>query len=238
MSAPIQYFVTGTDTEIGKTLVSSAMLHALSGLGLRATGMKPIAAGAELINGVLHQEDVERLRMASSLIVAPELMVSYPLIEACAPHVAANLEGTDIDLDYVLECHQRVAREADAVVVEGVGGFCVPLTPTLDTADLAQRLNLPVVMVVGLRLGCLNHALLTADAIARRGLQLAGWVANLVDPEMRHIQANIEALQARLPAPLLGCIPRLIDGSAEDAARHLNFSRLAGWPTMAGAQVA
>ncbi|MFX8324023.1 AAA family ATPase, partial [Acinetobacter baumannii] len=86
------------------------------------------------------------------------------------------------------------------------------------------------VMVVGLRLGCLNHALLTADAIARRGLQLAGWVANLVDPEMRHIQANIEALQARLPAPLLGCIPRLIDGSAEDAARHLNFSRLAGWP--------
>lgn len=234
MSAHYQYFITGTDTEIGKTLVTSAMLYAFKQAGVKAAGMKPIAAGAELINGVLHQEDVERLRAESSYQIPPELTVPYPLLEACAPHVAAQLEGTTIDLAYVRECYDRVKQGAEAVVVEGVGGFRVPLTAPYDTADMAQRLQLPIVLVVGLRLGCLNHALLTAEAIEARGLTLAGWVANVVDPHMRHLQANVEALTEYLPAPLLGCIPRLGDATAEEAAKHLDFSKLENWPRVAG----
>jgi dethiobiotin synthetase len=124
-----------------------------------------------------------------------------------------------------------VRTQADAVVVEGVGGFRVPLTDQEDTADLAQQLGLPIVLVVGIRLGCISHALLTAEAIAARGLLLAGWVANSADPGMRHAEANIDALRARLPAPLLGCVPRLPAPTAAAAAAHLDFSLLPGWPS-------
>jgi dethiobiotin synthetase len=129
-----------------------------------------------------------------------------------------------------MDCWRRVSEAAQAVVVEGVGGFRVPLSEDFDTADFAQELGLPVVLVVGLRLGCISHALLTAEAIAARGLTLAGWVANVLDPGMPHLQANIDALQSRLPAPLLGTVPRLVQPDAAAAASHLDFSRLPGWP--------
>lgn len=224
------YFVTGTDTEIGKTLVSSTLLHALVQSGARAVGMKPVAAGAELRDGAWHNEDVDALEAASNVSVPLELRTPYLLRDATAPHIAAAQEGVSIDLAHIRSCYERLAANADAVVVEGVGGFRVPLSERFDTADLAQQLGLPVVMVVGLRLGCLNHALLTAEAIAARGLQLAGWVANVVDLGMRHGMANIEALSARLPAPMLGCIPRLPEALPAAAATHLDFSSLPGWP--------
>lgn len=210
------YFVTGTDTEIGKTLVSSALLHAMTQQGWRSAGMKPIAAGADLRDGVLHNDDVDSLLAASSVSAPLELVCPYLMQTPAAPHIVAQREHVTISLPHIRACYQQLTTQADAVVVEGVGGFCVPLTAQHDTADMAQQLGLPVILVVGLRLGCINHALLTAQAIATRGLRLAGWVANTVDPDMLYLADNIAALQMRLSAPLLGQIPRL-DASAPDA---------------------
>lgn len=230
MNAPAAYFVTGTDTEIGKTLVSTTLLHALVREGVRAAGMKPVAAGARLLNGEWHNEDADLIAAEANVPLPTSLTTPYLLRDAAAPHIAAAQEGVSIDIAHICACYDRVATAAEAVVVEGVGGFRVPLSPQTDTADLAQQLGLPVILVVGMRLGCLNHALLTADAIAARGLTLAGWVANVVDLGMRHSMANIDALTARLPAPMLGTIPRLSTPSPSVAAQHLDFSSLPGWP--------
>lgn len=224
------YFITGTDTEIGKTLTTCTMLHALGQLGVRAAGMKPVAAGCEQRDGVWINEDVDSIMDASNVPLPLELVCPYLMREPAAPHIVAAMENVTIDPARIRSSFEQVCEASDAVVVEGVGGFRVPLTDSYDTADLARDLALPVVLVVGLRLGCINHALLTAEAIAARGLQLAGWVANVVDLEMRHGMANIEALTARLPAPLLGCIPRLPAALPSAAAVHLDFSTLPGWP--------
>ncbi|HYD94006.1 MAG TPA: dethiobiotin synthase [Noviherbaspirillum sp.] len=234
MSTRFGCFITGTDTEIGKTLVSCALLHALARQGVRAAAMKPVAAGAEWRDGAWHNEDADLLAAAAGIALPVELTTPYLLRDAAAPHIAAAQEGIAIDIAHILDCYGRVASAADAVVVEGVGGFRVPLSAQADTADLAQQLRLPVVLVVGMRLGCLNHALLTADAIAARGLALAGWVANVVDPGMRYGVDNVEALSARLPAPLLGTIPRLSSPLPALAADHLDFSSLPGWPRRPG----
>lgn len=230
MSDSIGYFVTGTDTEIGKTLVSCTLLHALAQAGVRAAAMKPVAAGAELRDGAWHNEDVDLLAASASVVLPVDMTTPYLLREAAAPHIAAAQEGVDIDLAHILDCYWRVCAAADAVVVEGVGGFRVPLSRSHDTADLALQLGLPVVLVVGMRLGCINHALLTADAIAARGLTLAGWVANVVDPGMRYGVDNVLALTERLNAPMLGTIPRLPSADPSLAAPHLDFSSLPGWP--------
>ncbi|HJV83954.1 MAG TPA: dethiobiotin synthase [Noviherbaspirillum sp.] len=230
MNASVAYFVTGTDTEIGKTLVSCTLLYALAQQGLRAVGMKPVAAGAEMRDGALHNEDADLLAAASSVALPVALTTPYMLREPAAPHIAAAQDGVTIDIPHIRACYDQIVQATDAVVVEGVGGFRVPLSDTTDTADLAQQLGLPVILVVGLRLGCLNHALLTAEAIAARGLKLAGWVGNVVDLEMRYGTDNFEALVARLPAPALGCIPRLPAASPSAAADHLDFSGLPGWP--------
>ncbi|HEY5800196.1 MAG TPA: dethiobiotin synthase, partial [Burkholderiaceae bacterium] len=220
----------GTDTEIGKTLIASALVHALAATGVRAVGIKPIAAGAELRDGVWHNDDVASLAAASNVELAPALRNPYLFKAACAPHVAAALEGAAIDPQRISSAYEEVCALADAVVVEGVGGFVVPLTDDYDTADLARDMALPVVLVVGMRLGCLSHALLTAEAIAARGLTLAGWVANTVDADMAYLDDNIAALRVRLPAPLLGCVPRLAVPSAHAAAQFLDPTALPGWP--------
>lgn len=224
------YFITGTDTEIGKTLVSSALLHALAQAGVRAAGMKPIAAGAEWRDGVWHNDDAASLAAAANVVLPQSLSTPYLLREAAAPHIAAHMEDVRIDVGHILACYRQIAAQADAVVVEGVGGFRVPLTDDADTADLAQQLGLPVVLVVGLRLGCISHALLTAEAIEQRGLRLVGWVANSVHAGMAHGAANVAAIAARLNAPLLGYVPRFEAPSAALAAAHLDFSLLPGWP--------
>ena len=233
MTAHCAYFVTGTDTNIGKTLVASALLHTLREHEIRAAGMKPVAAGAELINGIWRNEDADRLAAEASVSVPPELAVPYLLREAAAPHIAAALEGVRIDPEHIYACYDRIADMAQAVIVEGCGGFRVPLSDRFDSADLAQQMGLPVILVVGLRLGCLNHALLTAEAILSRGLTLAGWVGNVVDLGMQHGLANVEALTERLPAPLLGVVPRLPGPHAAAAAGHLDCSLLPGWPAKA-----
>jgi len=231
MTTKPAYFVTGTDTEIGKTLIAGTLLYALSQQGLHAAGMKPVAAGAELRDGVWHNEDVDFLAASATASLPTALTTPYLFEEPTAPHIAAANEGISIEPARILDCYAQVHAAADAVVVEGVGGFRVPLTADYDTADLAKDLGLPVILVVGLRLGCLNHTLLTAEAIAARGLTLAGWVANVVDLGMDYGMANVDALTQRLLAPMLGCVPRLPAPLPSAAASHLDFSSLPGWPT-------
>jgi dethiobiotin synthetase len=223
-------FVTGTDTDVGKTLVSCALLHALVQTGARACGMKPVAAGAALRDGAWHNDDADRLAAAGNVAMLPTLTTPYLLHEAAAPHIAAELEGIAIDAVPIIAAYLEIAAASDAVVVEGVGGFRVPLADNFDSADLAQQLDLPVVLVVGLRLGCINHALLTVEAIAARGLVLAGWIANEIEPDMRFADENIEALLLRIPAPLLGRVPWLAPASPAAAVEWLDFTDLPNWP--------
>ena len=224
-------FVTGTDTDVGKTLISTALLTALVQAGVRACGMKPVAAGAVLKGREWHNDDADLLAAASNVNMLASLTTPYMLKQAAAPHIAADLEDIIIEAVPILAAYTELAAASDAVVVDGVGGFRVPLSEGFDTADLAQQLGLPIVLVVGLRLGCINHALLTAEAIAARGLVLAGWVANELEGDMRFADENIEALLLRIPAPLLGRVPRLAPPSAAGAAEYLDFSGLPNWPT-------
>ncbi len=217
------FFVTGTDTGVGKTHVTCALLHATHRLGLTAVGMKPIAAGVEADG---RNDDVVRLLAASSVQPPLEWMNPYLYAPPIAPHIAAIEADQPIDLLVIHRAFERLQSLADVVWVEGVGGFRVPLGEQHDTADLVQALRLPVVLVVGMRLGCLNHALLTAEAIANRNLILAGWVANRSDPAMVRFEANLETLQTRLNAPLLGVVPH--GASSEPAALELRLSVLPG----------
>jgi dethiobiotin synthetase len=201
------FFITGTDTGVGKTLVSAALLHAFSGLGYRVVGMKPVAAGADKIDGVWCNEDVLQLQAAANVQADSAWINPYLLRTPIAPHVAADHQGVSIELPRIRDAYEHLAALAEVIVVEGAGGFRVPLSATRDSAELAVHLGLPIILVVGMRLGCLNHALLTAEAIAARGLHLAGWVANRIDPEMAAYEANLTALSRRLPCPLLAEFP-------------------------------
>ena len=196
-------FVTGTDTGVGKTVASAALVAALRARGVRVAPMKPIAAGANARDGAWINEDTEALLDAAGLDATWAARVTPILLrEPMAPHLAARHEGRTLALEPVIAAWRALA--ADYTVVEGVGGFRVPLGPALDTVDLARAFGLPVVLVVGMRLGCLSHALLTRDAIAACGLRLAGWIANEVDPAMLARDENIAALDERLEAPRLG----------------------------------
>ena len=220
-------FVTGTDTGVGKTVVSAALLHALRARGIKVLPMKPIAAGAELSQGEWINDDTLLLMAAAG--AAPDLardVTPILLREAIAPHIAAAREGRDIALQPALEAFARLAGRADYVVVEGVGGFHVPLGASLDTVDLARALALPVVLVVGLRLGCLNHALLTAQAIRAAGLRLAGWIGNTLDPAMPVLRENVQALDERLHAPRLGLLPHGTPPDPAALAQQLDVSVL------------
>jgi len=194
-------FVTGTDTGVGKTLVTCALLHAFSARGLRAVGMKPVAAGARQSADGLRNEDVEQI-LAAGNVPAPRALVNpYCFEPPVAPHIAAHDAGIEIELQRIELAYRGLTQLADVVIVEGAGGFYVPLNARENTSDLARRLGLPVLLVVGMRLGCLNQALLTAQAVRACGLELAGWVANHVDPRMLHAEANIAALAERFAAP-------------------------------------
>ena len=219
------YFLTGTDTEIGKTFITCALLHRATQSGLRAAGIKPVAAGTDTEG---KNEDVEAIRAASSVVLPDKTINPWCFKAAIAPHIAAAEEGVVIDFAPILAACDEARRQSDLLIVEGVGGFRVPLSVDRDSADLAVALGLPVILVVGLRLGCINHALLTAEAITARGLRLAGWVANCVDPAMPRRAENIAALEIRLDAPLLGTVPHLPDGNPALAASHLKLPEFRG----------
>ncbi len=201
------WFVTGTDTGIGKSLASATLLHALRARGLRAVGMKPLASGCEVTADGLRNEDALLLQAASEPRPAYDDVNPYALLQPLAPELAAADAGVTVQLQPILEAHARLAAMADAVVVEGVGGWAAPLSADLDQADLVRALELPVVMVVGLRLGCINHARLTARAITADGLRLVGWIGNDIDPLMARADDNFTLLRHRLPIPCWGRLP-------------------------------
>ena len=220
-------FVTGTDTGVGKTVACAALIHALRHAGAKPVPMKPIAAGASEIEGAPVNEDTLALMQAAGLPRTTAHDVTPILLrEPMAPHVAARREHRRIHLEPVRASFARLRAAGDFVVVEGVGGFVVPLDDGLDTVDLARLFELPVVLVVGMRLGCLNHALLTAGAIEASGLPFAGWIANHVDPAMAVPDENVAALESRLRAPMLGRLPFSAQPDAADLARHLDVTTL------------
>jgi len=223
-------FVTGTDTGVGKTEIACGLLRAYAKQGMRVVGMKPVAAGVMRRQGLARNGDVEALRFASNAHVARALISPYSFEPPIAPHIAARDAGVVIRLQDIMRSYRKLEACADVVVVEGVGGFKVPLGLRFDTADLAARLRLPVVLVVGMRLGCISHALLTVEAIAARDLELLGWVANRIDPRMRRYRDNVEALRERVHAPLLGVVPYCASRRERSAMidRHLDLSALAG----------
>lgn len=195
-------FVTGTDTGVGKTVVSVALLRALAAAQLRAVGMKPIAAGID--EGERENADVTALAAASTVEAPRDAVNPYTFRPPVAPHVAARMAGVRIELPVLQAAYARLAALADAVVVEGAGGALVPLDERADMLDIARACGLPVLLVVGVRLGCINHALLSAQAIRTRGLVLAGWIATRIDPAMACAADSVEAIGARIGAPLLG----------------------------------
>lgn len=205
------YFLTGTDTEVGKTFVTCALLHHAGRLGLRAAGLKPVAAGTDAAG---KNDDVEQIRAASNVALPAEIVNPYCFCPAVAPHIAAAEAGVEIDFARIAAACTAARPQADFLIVEGVGGFRVPLGVDRDSAELAVRLGLPVILIVGMRLGCINHALLSTEAIAARGLRLAGWVANRIDPAMARFDENLATLRRLLPAPLLGVVPHTPAGAA------------------------
>jgi len=218
------FFIAGTDTGIGKTCVSAGLTHLLAQAGLKTAAIKSLAAGQDFVDGHWVNEDVQRLRQASNMDLTDAEVGPLQLRAACAPHIAAQLEGVTISREALLSAIRGVAARADVCVVEGVGGFRVPLIAGWDTADLAVDLQLPVVLVVGMRLGCINHALLTAEAVRARGLRLEAWVANTVDADMPYLAENLAALTDALDGlqvPCWGHVPRLADPSAPAVASHL-----------------
>ena len=221
--------MTGTDTGVGKTLAACALIHALVDRGIDVMPMKPIAAGAVIDSGGWANEDTIALLRAAGRDAARHPDVNPILFrEPMAPHIAAARENRRITLAPIIAAFARLSSESQFLVVEGVGGFRVPLGEGLDTVDLARTIGLPVVLVVGMRLGCLNHALLTADAIHASGLPFAGWIANAIDPDMVAHDENVAALEERLDAPLLGRMPFDARPLAQVFARSLDVGPLLG----------
>ncbi len=221
----MNYFVTGTDTGVGKTLISCALLYAFATRGKSVAGMKPVAAGCDA-DGL--NEDVKKLRAATNILASLGQINPYSFPYPVAPHIAAHNAGVRINLERILESYSELAAQAEVMIVEGAGGFQVPLNETEDSTDLAVALGIPLIVVVGMRLGCLNHALLTLRAIDDCGLKCAGWVANVLDAEMAALDDNIQALQQRIKAPLLGIVPHLPDAEARAIASRLDIDILSG----------
>ena len=220
------YFITGTDTGVGKTLVACALLHAFVRQGSKAVGMKPVAAGCVETSAGLRCDDVENLRAAGNVVAPLEWVNPYALLSPVAPHIAAERVGVEISLEQIDLSFRQLREMADVTVVEGVGGFAVPLNARQDTADMAEMLGLPVILVVGMRLGCINHALLAAQAIRHKGLRLAAWVANRIDPDMSAFDENLHALEIRLAAPLLGVIPYQAEADPDMASGLMDLNVL------------
>jgi dethiobiotin synthetase len=217
------YFITGTDTECGKTEITLGLMQRLQSDGHSVLGMKPVASGATATPAGLRNDDARRIRHQASTPTEYDLVNPFAFEPPVAPHVAAEKAGMDILFAPILESFRELSGRSDLVVVEGVGGWRVPLGSDGAVSDLAATLGLPVVLVVGIKLGCINHALLTAESIMSGGLRLAGWVANTVDPEMLEPEASIATLEREIAAPCLGVIPCMRQITAQAVAERLQL---------------
>tara|TARA_B110000116_G_scaffold149638_1_gene129447 strand:- start:496 stop:1161 length:666 start_codon:yes stop_codon:yes gene_type:complete len=219
---PQSYFVTGTDTGIGKTIVSCALLSAYSARGNAVIGMKPVVTGR--VCG--EWADVKAIVAASSIAAPREWVNPYAFIPPISPHLAAKQAGMEIDIEIIRQAYCNLQKISDVVVVEGVGGIMAPLNDRNDVADMAYALDLPIILVVGMRLGCLNHALITEKIIQASGLKLAGWVANQIDPQMNSFDENLHTLKERLNCPLLGVLPFERNVSTKNFSTLLDITKL------------
>lgn len=219
-------FITGTDTGVGKTLVSCALIHSFVSRGLKVVGMKPVASGSELTPDGLRNDDALAMQSAASVKAEYGLINPYCFAPAIAPHLAARQAGQEIGLSRLRSTYQQLEKLADVVVVEGAGGWRVPSEPVGYLSDFPEALRLDVILVVGLRLGCLNHALLSARAIQSGPCRLAGWVGNHVEATFAEADANIATLQQRLEVPCLGIIPNIKPGGADRLGQYLNIDLL------------
>jgi len=197
------YFITGTDTDVGKTYVACKLIRDYIAQGYKAVGMKPVAAGCEFVNGEWINEDVLKLIQASNVVAPRELVNPYCFNEPIAPHIAAEKTGVKIEIEVIKQAFDALVTMADIVVIEGAGGFLVPINNRQSMADLAVALNIPIILVVGMKLGCINHALLTVEAIKVRQLALHGWIANEIDRKMLALDENMTSLSQRIPQPKL-----------------------------------
>lgn len=218
-------FVTGTDTDAGKTVFATALISALRIKGIDAVGMKPVSAGCRKIDGELRNEDAEQLmRVSGTADYALTNPIAYE--PAIAPHIAAANSGVPIDLDKISRAFAKLAAAHALVVIEGAGGWRVPLDDQHDMSAIALRLRTPVVLVVGLTLGCLNHALLSTEAIKASGCELAGWAGSCIDAEFAYADENINTLRMRIKAPCLGILPYIPDGKPDQMARYIDTTLL------------
>ncbi len=217
------YFITGTDTGCGKTAVTLGLMALLQSRGHSVLGMKPVASGAEPTPDGLRNEDALRIQAQGSQTIPYQRINPYAFEPPIAPHLAAEQTGEIIRFDHLKACYQELAKQAEHVLVEGVGGWRVPLGSDGDVAHLAASLELPVILVVGLKLGCINHALLTTEAIRASGCELLGWVANQVDSQMEAQDENLATLKARIDVPCLGVVPYLDNPSADEVASHIQW---------------
>lgn len=210
MNNPKGFFVTGTDTEVGKTLVAGALILKLREKGIKVIGFKPVVAGTYTNpKGEVLNEDIETLRIASNLNSGELDICPYLLHRPAAPHLVAIQQGLPLKIDVMAKAFQNIQKHADFVVVEGAGGLIIPLNDQEDLSSFAKEIDLPIILVVGMKLGCINHALLTYEAIKVRNLKIAGWVANSLSEEMPLLQENLQTLRTRISAPFLGCVPPL-----------------------------
>ena len=222
-------FVTGTDTGVGKTTITLGVMRALQARGQAVTAMKPVASGCVRTPSGLISDDARRLQACSSVDVCYDRVNPYAFEPPIAPHIAADAVGVRIDIDVIERALRCLATDADQVLVEGVGGWLVPINRRQTMADVALALGLPVIMVVGVTLGCINHALLTAGAVQSAGLRLAGWIANRIDPECQKPDAVVTALAGWLAAPLLADIPYQSDGALRASlAQQIDITPLLG----------
>jgi dethiobiotin synthetase len=220
------WFVTGTDTGVGKTRVAATLCHTLAGHGMRVAAMKPVASGCTLTSLGLRNDDAVALLAAMNVRAEYSEVNPYAFAPAIAPHIAAQEAGIEIDFDVLDRAHERLRLRAQILIVEGAGGWLAPLDAGRSFADLAARWQMDVVLVVGMRLGCLNHALLTVESIERRGLHLRGWVANCIDPQFERLPENISSLQRRILAPCLGILPFELQPDIASLARAIAVDAL------------
>ena len=220
------FFITGTDTDVGKTTVALGLMTALQQKGLTVAAMKPVSAGCMQTPQGLRNDDAVRLMQQASINLPYDLVNPYAFEASIAPHIAATDQNVHMNIDVIKQAYQQIAEQTDVVIVEGAGGWLVPFNATQTMADIASALQLDVIQVVGLRLGCLNHALLTSASIAAQGLTQVGWVANQFTDEMHNPSENIQSLQQRLPDVCLGVIPHLAQTQTNVITQYLNIDTL------------
>lgn len=223
---PRTFFITGTDTGVGKTLVSCALIQGLKARGLRVAGMKPVASGSEMTAQGLRNSDALALQSAANVSTDYRLINPYCFEPAIAPHLAARQIGVTIELPILQRAYGQLAAQAEVVIVEGAGGWRVPTEPNGYLSDFPEAERMAVVLVVGLRLGCINHAVLTAEAIHAGPCRMIGWVGNGIDPSFGPLQANLDTLRERLSAPCLGVLPHAVSPDAVTLSQRLNLDTL------------